>query len=172
EEVDWTSFYIWICLAPDGKSRRVTPNRTWRRQHREGPINDSWTDLTLRQDEATKQLMILECRREWRDGRSENCRTYSPQALPSPEDIDAGRYSVDGPIATLDAQLPPDEPLAKALNRSNKPNYERPKKRLRRHYHTEYQFADDDTSSQRRDFILAKTKYRTYDTASSSFVDL
>ena len=171
EEVDWTSFYIWICLAPDGNPRRVTPNRTWRRQHREGPINDSWTDLTLRQDEATKQLMILECRREWRDGGSENCRTYYTQALPSPEDIYAGKFSVDGPIATLDAQLPPGEPLAKALNPSSKPSYERPKKRLRRHYHTEYQLADD-TSSQRRDFILAKTKYRTYNTSSSSFVDL
>ncbi|EYE91622.1 F-box domain protein [Aspergillus ruber CBS 135680] len=171
EEVDWTSFYIWVCLAPEPNTRRqVTPNRTWRRQHREGPINDTWTDLSLRHDEATKRLMILECRREWRNGGSENCRTYYMQALPSPNEINTGKQHT-GPT---DARVPHHEPLIKVHDPSSKPNPEPPKKRLRRHYHPEYQLRDTgtDDSTQRRDFILAKTKYHAYNLSASSFIDL
>lgn len=169
EEVDWTSFYIWVCLAPEpNPQRRVTPNRTWRRQHREGPINDSWMDLSLRHDEATKRLMILECRREWRNGGSENCRTYYMQALPSPDEINTGKQ----PTGPTDARVPHHEPLVKVLDPASKPNYEPPKKRLRRYYHSEYQLESDSSSTQRRDFILAKTKYRAYNLSASAFVDL
>lgn len=168
EEVDWTSFYVWVCLSPGPNTRRAIPNRTWRRQHREGPINDTWTDLSLRHDEATDRLMILECRREWHDGGSENSRTYYMQGLPSPDEICAS--SDVGGLTATDTQPPASEPLAKALSPSSKPNYERPKKRLRRHYHSEYQLGSD--SSHRQDYILAKTKYRAYNLSSSAFVDL
>jgi hypothetical protein len=70
----------------------------------------------------------------------------------------------------------PDEPLTKTLDSSNKAIYERPRKRLRRHYHPEYPLDDNnqahDTLYQRRDFILAKTKFRTYNLSASTFVDL
>lgn len=185
EEVDWTSFYVWFCLAPAPHSRRATtPNRTWRRQHREGPINDTWTDLSLRHDAATQQLMILECRREWRDGGSENCRTYYMQALPSPDELFAGEQKHGDGAAdttTTTTSIPssdllllhkPHLALAKAIDpSSSKPNYEHPKKRLRRHYHSEYQL-DHPPSPRRRDFILAKTKYRTYNLSASAFIDL
>ncbi|KAA8646516.1 hypothetical protein EYZ11_004821 [Aspergillus tanneri] len=172
EEVDWTSFYVWVCLAPSRNPGSVTLNQTWRRQHREGPINDTWSDLSLRQDESTRKLMILECRREWLDGGSENCRTYYVQPLPSPAEIreskrqggNAGRLSAPAPL--------PDEPLTKTLDSSNKPKYERPRKRLRRHFHPEYQLGCDGDMAQRQDFILAKTKYRTYNLSASTFVDL
>ncbi|RJE21396.1 F-box domain protein [Aspergillus sclerotialis] len=176
EEVDWTSFYIWVCMSPTGcmkqtKRDRVLrrPNRIWRRQHREGPINDSWADLSLRNDEETERLTILECRREWQNGGSDNCRTYYMQALPSPEEIeDKGREHNSAPDS---APLPlPDEPLTKTLDSSNKPNYDRPRKRVCRHYHTEYEPGSD--PSQRRDFILAKTKYRSYNLSASTYVDL
>ncbi|KAI9934372.1 hypothetical protein ASPWEDRAFT_169999 [Aspergillus wentii DTO 134E9] len=171
EEVDWTSFYLWICLPPGGgKNRYPEPNRIWRRQHREGPINDTWTDLTLRHDEAAEQLMVLECRREWRDGGSENCRTYYMQALPSPGESSKGKgRQCHSEPSAMYAQLP-DEPLTKTLDSSSKPNYERPRKRLRRHYHPEYHQGGE--PSQRRDFILAKTKHRTYNLSASTFVDL
>lgn len=180
EEFDWTSFYVWICLAPGPSARRVTPNRTWRRQHREGPINDTWTDLSLRHDEATKRLMILECRREWRNGGSENCRTYYMQNLPSPEEIFAGKHCAcdDDDAATttiLASSHLHKQHLAKTVNPSSKPNCERPKKRLRRHYHSEYQLGRDQppsSPSPRRDFILAKTKYRAYNLSASAFIDL
>lgn len=174
EEVDWTSFYVWICLSPWRNLRQWRqdhalrgPNRIWRRQHREGPINDSWADLSLRKDEQTERLTILECRREWRNGGSENCRTYYMQALPSPEEIFEGSGECNSG-SSGPTQLP-DEPLTKTLDSWSKPNYERPKKRLRRHYHTEH---EPGSESQKRDFILARTKYRTYNFSASAFVDL
>lgn len=173
EEVDWTSLYMWICLPPRGDTGSVTPSTEWRRQHREGPINDTWSDLSLREDEATNQLMILECRREWRNGGSDNCRTYYMQPLPSPGEISRKRPANHPPCSSIAAELP-DEPLTKTLDSSNKAIYERPRKRLRRHYHPEYPLDENghDTSYQRRDFILAKTKFRTYNLSASTFVDL
>ncbi|KAI9369023.1 hypothetical protein BJX61DRAFT_183539 [Aspergillus egyptiacus] len=168
EEVDWTSYYVWICLDPSLEipSDGVKTHRTWRRQHREGPINDTWSDLSLREDESTGQLMVLECRREWRNGGSENCRTYYIQHLPAPADVDKQQSPSD---YYLMPSLP-DEPLAKTLDESCKPNYERPRERLRRHYHSEYE--GDAEPKPRRDFILAKTKFRTYNTSASSYLDL
>ncbi|KAH8424322.1 F-box domain protein [Aspergillus melleus] len=177
EEVDWTSFYVWVCLSPSRNTGPVTLNRTWRRQHREGPINDTWSDLSLRHDESTNKLMVLECRREWRDGGSENCRTYYVQPLPSPAEIRQSKRQ-GGNAGQLSAPAPlPDEPLTKTLDSSNKPNYERPRKRLRRHFHQEYQLGASGSGSgasptPRQDFILAKTKFRTYNISASSFVDL
>ncbi|GMG45776.1 unnamed protein product [Aspergillus oryzae var. brunneus] len=167
EEVDWTSFYVWVCVAPTNNTKRVTLNRTWRRQHREGPINDSWSDISLRHDEATKQLIILECRREWHKGGSENFRTYYVQPLPSPAEIMQSKHQGEAcrPVSL------PDEPLTKTLDPSSKPNYERPRKRLRRHYHPEYTLGHDDPVH-RQDFILNRTKLRTYNLSASTFVDL
>ncbi|OJI99836.1 hypothetical protein ASPVEDRAFT_39196 [Aspergillus versicolor CBS 583.65] len=167
EEVDWTSYYVWICLDPKLTTHKdgVKTHRTWRRQHREGPINDTWSDLSLREDEETGQPMILECRREWRDGGSQNCRTYYVQQLPAPADVDKQQPPSDYYLTPL-----PDEPLAKTLDENCKPNYERPRKRLRRHYHSEYEGGAE--PQPRRDFILAKTKFRTYNISASSYVDL
>ncbi|KAF9890158.1 hypothetical protein FE257_006319 [Aspergillus nanangensis] len=170
EEVDWTSYYVWICLEPGADTGCVETNQIWRRQHREGPINDTWSDLSLRRDEATKRLMIVECRREWLAGGSDNCRTYYMQPLPSPSDIGQGKLqrgcaSRRHPVAAL-----PDEPLVKTLDSHNKPNYEPERKRLRQHYHREYQLDED--KALRQDFILAKTKFRTYNLSASTFVDL
>ena len=49
--------------------------RLWRREHREDPINDMWADLSIQGEEKCRPV-ILECRREWLDGGSENHRTY------------------------------------------------------------------------------------------------
>lgn len=165
ESVAWTSFYAWTCLAPGpNPARRQTPRRTWRRHHREGPINDTWTDLSLQQDEASQRLLILECRREWRDGGSDNCRTYYMHELPSPEAIHAENHQESHhQPSKFDFGDSPDD---------------RPKKRLRRHYHPEYPQpaspspASPGSSSPPRDFILARTKYHTYNLSASSFLDL
>ncbi|KAL4784735.1 hypothetical protein BJX76DRAFT_204564 [Aspergillus varians] len=168
EEVDWTSYYVWLCLDPNltiPKEGGVKTYRTWRRQHREGPINDTWSDLSLREDEATGQLMILECRREWRNGGSENCRTYYVQPLPAPADVDKQQAPSDYYRAPL-----PDEPLTKTIDAFCKPNYQQPGMRLRRNYHAEYEEGIE--PKPRHDFILAKTKFRTYNISASGYFDL
>lgn len=191
EEVDWTSYYVWACIPPSKDLRSVKLNRIWRRQHREGPINDTWTDISLRKDEATERLLILECRREWKDGRSENVRSYYTQPLLSPEEISQNGHklnisekqeqsqlaesasSVSSPLS--DSRPPsmrflPDEPLTMTLDSSSKPNYEPPKERIGRHVHAEYSL--EEVTLLRRDFILAKTKCRTYNPSASAFLDL
>jgi hypothetical protein len=163
EELQWTSYYSWIYLDP--KLRMSRTHRIWRRQHREGPINNPWSDLSLKEDEARGQPMILECRKEWRDGGSESCRTYYIQPLPAPADVDKQQPTSDYYTAAI-----PDEPLAKMLDENSKPNYERPRKRLRRHYHSEYDGGIE--PKPRRDFDLTKTKFRTYILLASSYLDL
>ncbi|PYH48601.1 F-box domain protein [Aspergillus saccharolyticus JOP 1030-1] len=193
EEIDWTSYYVWLCVSPTEDTKQSTINFQWRRQHREGPVNDTWSDLSLRVDEATKQLMILECRREWINSGSENIRTYYMQSLPSPaeikqskqERIQAGllrqhrcrlRNNSNSNSNSNSNNAPPrpavlpDEPLTRTLDSTNKPRYQPPQKRIRRHYHQEYPPGTD--LVKRRDFILARTKYRTYNLSSSTFVDL
>ncbi|PYH88161.1 hypothetical protein BO71DRAFT_147359 [Aspergillus ellipticus CBS 707.79] len=173
EEVDWTSYYVWLCLSPiaNENKRRLVPNRTWRRQHREGPINDTWSDLTLREDEATHRLMIQECRREWRNAGSDHARTYYMQPLPSPAEVARQRLPGSSPAPPNSTPISlPDEPLTRTLDSTNKPNYEPPRKRLRRFFHQEY--AHGAEPAHRRDYILAKTKFRTYNHSASTFVDL
>ncbi|KAE8352057.1 hypothetical protein BDV28DRAFT_149420 [Aspergillus coremiiformis] len=167
ENVDWTSFYIWACVGPTANTKRVKLHRTWRRHHHEGPIHDSWTDISLQHDEATQQLVILECRREWHKGGSDHFRTYYTQTLPSPAEIIQGKPHGEHTRPTS----VPDEPLTKTLDPSSKPNYERPRKRLRRHYHTEYSLGQDDPQH-RQELIFSRTKLRTYNLSASAFVDL
>lgn len=176
EEVDWTSFYTWFCIPPCRDNGEIKLQYVWRRQHREGPINDSWNDFSLRKDEATGRPIILECRREWQGGGSENRRTYYSQPLPTPEEIfgnkehlDLYQYYQDSTTSEL-----PDEPLRRTLDSSNKATYAPPRKRLRRYYHTEYKAKDEPSRNQNQDreFILAKTKYRTYHLPALAFVDL
>lgn len=158
EEVH-SSFYHWFCHAPREEGRKWN-GRFWRREHQEGPINEMWTDLSIRKDEKTGRPVILECRREWRDGKSENHRTYYTQRLPTPEEALAplSGGAVDPPSwVSMDDNLENDDPYD-----------ERPTKRLRRHYHAEY----EPGSTGRQEFIPARTKHRSYHLGASTFVDL
>lgn len=186
EEIDWTSYYICVRF-PLSNPKDIQWQRIWRRQHREGPINDTWTNIALRADESTQQLVIVECRREWKNGGSENFRTYYSQPLdcfdPDPEPTDEVQpHDPNQPIArplTPNSGLPkylpvhtlPDEPLARTLTSASKPNYEPPKKRLRRHYHPEYT-EEEAQSPLRHEFTLSKTKYHSYNLSASSFIDI
>jgi hypothetical protein len=67
---DWTSFYFGIRFPiatpfKDHLKRTSMDKHTWRRQHREGPIDDRWTTLGLRLDETTNDIKIIETRVEW-----------------------------------------------------------------------------------------------------------
>ena len=65
----WVSFYVWACLPPTSDLERPRLRKIWRRLHIEEPINDTWTTISLRKDESTGRLLILECRREWKEER-------------------------------------------------------------------------------------------------------
>lgn len=187
EALNWRSYYEWVRIPPACNRRRVRMQRLWRRDHLEGPINDTWTEMSLRMDETTGQPMILECRREWREGRSDHVRTYYAEPLQPDEITINGGVEVEAELAepsviqspsfssfsthpfpggvtvpsniTLPAPLPLNGPSVEDLARHQ---------RIGKHVHSEY------TSSccKRREFIMAKTKYRTYNFSARSFVDL
>lgn len=179
EEVDWTSYYhCYRFPLNDPRAENLEKKRIWRRQHREGPINDSWTDLALHVDECTGDLLIVESRREWQNGQSQQWRTYYTQPLFFPEWQNLHDYS-DAPSSPFGASasnepvikqsLPLDDPLVHTLGEDSKPNWEPAHKRLPRHYHPEYS-GDPKLTPPR--FLLPKTKYRTYDPNCSAFLDL
>lgn len=162
EEVDWTSYYHCYRVPLHDPTRgRLQRHKIYRRQHREGPINDSWTDLGLHKDERTGDLFISECRREWKDGTSTQQRTYyrsDPLAFDDePMDADAG------PI-----MYPVNDPLVKTLDEKSRPLYSEPVPRLPRNYQPEPVTATKTFET----FILAKTKYKTFIPASSAYLDL
>ena len=179
EEIDWTSYYhiFRFPLHDPSESHVVKPQRLWRRQHREGPINDSWTDLGLCKDEKSGALLIVECRREWQTGVSTQKRTYYMQPLSGPDfhdyfDFTATSTSASSPelrSASIAALHPPDDVLATAIDpKENKPNFSPSVPRLQRFYHPECSSRSSSTPS----FILAKTKSRSYIQPSSAFFDL
>jgi len=180
EEVDWTSYYH--CLRfPLDKPRKscIEVNREiWRRQHIEGPINDSWTDLRLRADERSGELLIVECRREWHGGGSKSIRTFYTQNIDfrlnheSETSACTQPTSVNGtaPTSTLPVPqpFPTDDPLTSTIDENSRPHWSPPGKRLPCNWHPEEHLASKPCQT----FTLAKTKYRTYNPCSSSFLDV
>ena len=163
EEIDWTSHYHWIQFALDEEKPNIKPRKLWRRQHHEGPINDSWTELSLQKDEQTDQLLIIECRKEYIGGGSANFRTYYTQPL----------SLTDSDEVPKNYGYPKNDPLTKTLDDNSKPNYEPAKTRISRYCHPEY-ILDRHEGGRvpSQEFILARTKFRAYNPATSSFIDL
>lgn len=180
EEVDWTSYYHCLRFPLDKPRKdRIQVNREiWRRQHIEGPINDSWTDLGLRVDESSGELLIVECRREWKGGGSQSMRTFYTQnidfRLNQDSDTPASAQIIhaDGTVPTstlpVPQALPVDDPLTSTIDEHSKPHWAPPRKRLNRDWHPE----EHSASKLNHAFTLAKTKYRTYNPCSSSFLDV
>jgi hypothetical protein len=163
EEVDWTSQYHCIQFALDERKPNLTPRKLWRRQHNEGPLNDSWTELSIQKDEQTDELLIVECRKEYMGGGSANVRTYYTQPLSLSDSDDVPK----------NFGYPTNDPLTKTLDDNSKPNYEPAKKRIRRYCHPEYPLSRAESPRfASQEFILAKTKFRAYNPATSSFIDL
>lgn len=169
EEVDWTSFYHVVRFPLDQPLvTAVEKNeRVYRRQHRQGPIHDSWTDLALQHDERTNNFMIVESRREWTQASSRQSRTFyiSSLNLPSKSSSDASSPTVepsDGPL------LPEDDPYVDLLTSLDNPQYAPTPQRFNWMAHPEF---DKDVVSP-RSFILARTKFRAYNYSCTSFIDL
>lgn len=180
EEIDWTSYYhCYRFPVHDPVHDQLKRVDIWRRQHREGPINDSWTDLGLHKDERTGDLLITECRREWKDGLSTQKRTYYSEPLKFPSDSQdsacgsttsaiAADESPNEPALTRPTQYPFNDPLYKAVGEENKPLYSDPVPRIPRNFHPEYSTSE----SPARTFLLAKTKHRAFIPASKAYSDL
>jgi hypothetical protein len=163
EELDWTSFYhcIRFSLAQPLKEAVEVNQRVYRRQHKEGPIHDSWTDLTIQFNEATNDPMIVESRREWQNGSSRQTRTFYTTAITFEDDPTATPES--GPL------LPVDDVFSEMVDSTNHPNYAPEKARHTWEFHPEFPVNSEMTS---RSFILARTKFRAYNLACTSFLDL
>ncbi|KAH0558543.1 hypothetical protein GP486_004798 [Trichoglossum hirsutum] len=169
EEVDWTSFYHGYRFPLKNACREnLKAERWWRRNHSEGPINDSWTDFRLHVDECTGDLLIVEARREWQDGGSDSQRTYYTRVVQfpnkeNPEDsfmFDCESSSAGDPHPAL-----PDEQVARLVGEENKPQYVAQRERHPKNVHC----GDDGTTG---GFILAKTKVRFYNPDANAFLDL
>jgi hypothetical protein len=163
EEVDWTSFYHCVCFPLNNPlAAAVKSNeRVFRRQHAQGPIHDSWTDLSLQLDERTNKTMIVESRREWAQASSRQARTFY-----------VAHFGVDpfGAGTSLDEPplLPENDIYIPLLDSTNKPNWmpTPPLPSWSRHP----EFAEEEAAP--RSFILARTKFRAYNYSCASFVDL
>lgn len=114
EEVDWTSFYhcIRFPLARPVKEAVQVNTRVYRRQHAEGPINDSWTDLGLQIDEKTNRLQIVEARREWLNGGSKQERTFYTREVTFPPWSAQGRQADAATVAGGDQHMQSASPSA------------------------------------------------------------
>lgn len=160
EEIDWTSYfhcYRFPLHTPTGD--HLERRQLFRRQHREGPINDSWTHLDLHKDERTGTLFITECRREWKNGHSSQQRTYYSAPLlfsDQTEDTDSQDVGVSYPAG---------DPLVKVLDERSRPNWSESVPHLPRNCHPEPIDAP-------HTFLLAKTKYRTFIPSSLAYLDL
>ncbi|EED20495.1 hypothetical protein TSTA_037150 [Talaromyces stipitatus ATCC 10500] len=143
------SFYKWICLAPDSKSRRITAKKLFRRYHdlHEGVLK--YAELSLQVDESTGRPMILECRHERRGLDEISCRTYYGELLPGPEEFNDGEQTVDLPL------LGPTREELRAY---------RSDKLVHPEYSSEF--------CERLDFSLPNTMYSFYNSSSGTFLDL
>ncbi|RYN88498.1 hypothetical protein AA0119_g11752, partial [Alternaria tenuissima] len=126
-----------------------------------GPIHDSWTDLTLQLDERTNETVIVESRREWAQASSRQSRTFYVTKLDFREEDDMEESS-DEPL------LPEDDLYVPLIDSSNNAHWKPTPDLYSWSQHPE--FSPTDPSP--RSFILARTKFRAYNYACTSFVDL
>ncbi|KAF2851749.1 hypothetical protein T440DRAFT_393981 [Plenodomus tracheiphilus IPT5] len=169
EEIDYTSFYHTIRFPiSDPQAEKIEANdRLYRRQHQEGPIHDSWTDLTLQLDERTNETVIVESRREWAQASSRQSRTFYVTKLKLNEQNDSLN---DNPMDDDSDSAPqlPDDILTTLLDSTDKCHYMLTPPQHSSSQHAEFPPSDPTP----RSFILARTKFRAYSYNSTSFLDI
>lgn len=185
EEIDWSSFYLCYRVpATNVEIGRLEHRKIWRRQHREGPLNDSFTNLSLQKDTKTGAIMIVEARQEYlSNGQSEQTRTWYFTRLSFDDEKEdsstnsVGNTAIAGPssipsLAGLPPSglLPPNDPLVNALDAKSKPQYERARPRTFNDYHVDPKH--DEHGAPRRRRRPSQVRYRTYDLATSTSLDL
>ena len=161
-EIDWTSFYhlrrFELFDPPVSDEFMEKAQRIHRRQHWDGPINDSWGDLSLQTDERTNELLIVEARKEWWRGASAQSRAFyvtrisfddGGQEQTVPED------DLFGPLSTSDSKYAPEP------------------KKLPWQIHSECNHCCySERHSQPDSLILARTPFRSYNLSTNTFIDI
>ncbi|KAF1815263.1 hypothetical protein P152DRAFT_512522 [Eremomyces bilateralis CBS 781.70] len=158
EEIDWTSLFDCICfpLAKPYSADLKRNKRIYRRQHDEGPLDDLWTVLGLQVKEDIGKLTIVEGRREWTNGGSSAYRTFYTADITFPDGEEPH-------------QLPEDDPYVTIVTSANRPNYIPRLKLKTETIHPEREHPRYRSSPP---FIAARTRYRSYNLASATFIDL
>ncbi|MCJ1420182.1 hypothetical protein MMC32_006539 [Xylographa parallela] len=153
--------------------------RIWRRQQREGPIHDLWTDFTMRQDENSRDLVLNESRREWQDGFSKQKRTfYTEPVNPTTvcefdaaykEHLELKKAAVMLQSGDEDEEDRTVESSLAAVPDFTIPALSLPHKRSAQYCQPEYY---DLFPAEIREFSLANTKYRNYNYSTSAFLEI
>ncbi|KAH8724089.1 hypothetical protein GQ44DRAFT_618933, partial [Phaeosphaeriaceae sp. PMI808] len=169
EEVDWTSFYhcVKFPLYNPVDVEMEKDKCVYRRQHVQGPIHDSWTDLSLQLSERTNEVMIVESRREWARASSRQSRTFYTSKFKVKPKCSSGESS-PSKNASETFLLPENDLFVDVLDSTNKPNWMPTPLQHTSSRHPE--FSLDVTSP--RTFMLARTKFRAYNYSCTSFLDL
>ena len=177
EEQDPMSYYhLSTYNLEDRNQSSPETDQLARRQHREGPIHDSWTDLSLQKDESGGDFIIIETRREWQDGQSTQKRTCYFKPLKETMDVTPMLHRPPlQPNTVVDpsdsrAMTPPPDPVHSMTLTAPPPEPSPIIERNPRDYHSEY--ASDQPPSLQKEFRLAQTKYRRYNYSSSAFLDI
>lgn len=160
EEIDWTSFYVCVRFSLQMKKPLgllVERTNLWRRQHTEGPIIDSWTNLSIQRDECTDKLFIVEGRREWRNGASGHARSFYATM------VDPHNFVTDNGEAH---PFPAKDPLVGLISPADNPHYAPEETRAPWQVHSEPQHGLDTV------FPLSQTKFGAYNFASDIFIDV
>lgn len=163
EEIDYTSFYHVVRFPIDSPLAASVERdeRLYRRQHRQGPIHDSWTDLTLQRDERTNETVIVESRREWAEASSRQSRTFYVTKLEFGTQDSTREFENE-------VMLPEDDIYLPVIDSSNKPQWKPTPDLFSWSQHTEFCSAD----LAPRSFMLARTKFRAYNYGCTTFLDL
>lgn len=182
DELHWVSYYEWTCIEPDPNVRRPRIHRVWRRNHKEGPIMETWTDMFLRENEKTGEIHIYECRREWLHGASDSTRTCYITPLKESQSVTVGgtdellsstfgsvSLESSGPNGSDDSRVAEGSERRQSHGERDDPLSGIGLQRLDKFVHSEY---SPGATCPRYDFILARTRFRTYNASASTFMDL
>lgn len=173
-ETNWESYYYCFRFPlhePDvKKAQTMRKEESWRRQHFEGPIDDRWGLLKLQRDEASGEINIIECRKEWLTGLSGSRRTYYITRVVFHVDLDVGSGSETSTLANNTAIAVPVPVAAPATRRNIR--------YLDRGYTTEMQTrqaADvhpGDSNSVTLSFTRSQTHLSSYQRCCNAWLDL
>jgi hypothetical protein len=165
DKIDGMSYYH--CLRfPLDDPELEDKGFVYRRQHAQGPINNSWTILSLQLSERTKEVMILESRREWAQASSRQSRTFYTSKFEVKKNHSSRSPSPSGDVS--DAKPPPEDGLFVDLDSSKKPHW--PPTSVQYSWSRHPEFTKYNVSP--RSFTLLRTKFRAYSHSCNTFLDV
>ncbi|KAI0474398.1 hypothetical protein F4859DRAFT_483057 [Xylaria cf. heliscus] len=157
DDPEWISHYYCFRFPLNDprfdKTEVMEDEASWRRKHAEGPIDDRWGFLSLETDETSGGIVILECRKEWVNGRSMSRRIYyTTEVVFRQQTIQEGHQRVR---FTANRRLG-DRPQGDTSPPSRRPDY----------------FHEGDDSSVASLLVRSKTYFCTYIRSCHTFIDL